>query len=166
MEIERVFRQSEWLMLDTVGDPEKLRRIANELIAEGFQETSILNWAAELESQKRQLQCIIDANGGTAEVWSLVDLQGRPINARVVNRRCHAEWEILDAFGHATGKRAPYRPRRRSVLARLGYSEVKEIRLAVAMIVFGVDDTSWANVEAVAAPKLVEDEPLSDEIVL
>ena len=43
MEIERVFRQSEWLMLDTVGDPEKLRRIANELIAEGFQETSILN---------------------------------------------------------------------------------------------------------------------------
>ena len=54
------------------------------------------------------------------------------------------------------GERVPYRPRRKSMLARQRYVEAKERRLAAAMIVFGIDDADWARVEAVPVPKLAE----------
>ena len=42
LEIERLFRQSEWLMVNTGGDPEKLRGIVNELVAKGLQENKLI----------------------------------------------------------------------------------------------------------------------------
>jgi hypothetical protein len=155
--LETLFRESEWLMLNTGGDPEKLRRISTELGASGLQDTTLLKWAAELEGQKQKLQGHIDANGGVAEVWTLVDIHGRAINAKVVNCGWGAKWEILDASGRGTGKRLPYRAHTQSALTRRGYAEVRKGQPATAMIVFGVEGAAWAHVEPVPALKIGDD---------
>ncbi len=117
---------------------------------------SMLEWAAELDAEKMRLQAEIDQQGGQADVWVLRDLSGNEINAKVVNGRTSAEWVLLDAFGHVTRPRLPYRPLQQADLQKKGYLEACERRPATAMIIFASSGANWPHVEAVVKPAATE----------
>ena len=109
----------------------------------------LLDWAAELESEKQQLQAQIARNGGQADVWVLRDLDGHEVNARVHNGRYNTCWEILGHDGKPIGQKVTYRPARKATLAEKGFVERWERRQAKAMIVSGLAGARWPHVEAV-----------------
>jgi hypothetical protein len=114
--------------------------------------TGLLNWARELEAEKGQLQAEIDARGGVAEVWVLRTLSGEGVNAMAVNARNSACWQLLDSSGKPLRSWLPYRPIREQALRCRGYCEVRAVRCARAMILFGGSGAEFARVEAVVDP--------------
>jgi hypothetical protein len=113
------------------------------------QAQELLHWAADLESEKQQLQAKIELSGGQAEVWVLCDLHGNEVSAGVRNGPYSAYWQILDACGRPTGERVPYRPASEATLRKQGYTERWCKRPAKAMIVFGRSGAVWPRAEAV-----------------
>ena len=119
--------------------------------ATGTLGASVLRWADELDTKRQRIQVRIDLKGGLANVWVLHDQSGQPVRARVVNGKYGPIWQILNSIGKPTGKILPYRPRNQARLHSQGFTEVKERRPAVAMILFDGSGGKGPRVEAVIA---------------
>lgn len=81
-----------------------------------------------------------------------------PVNARVVNGKNQAQWEVLLPPGSGV-QRLPYRPREEKELRRYGYQEVNRRGPARAMILFGSSGATWPRIEAVLDELGVVPEP-------
>jgi hypothetical protein len=154
---ERLWHQFKAVLCHGNQDAARLESVVERLAKCDPSVESLMQWAADLEVEKRRLQTEIDRSHGCTFVWALYKLPKREVVARVVNGPRYAEWEILDGSGRATGDRLPYRPIREAVLQQRGYTEASEKRPAMAMIVFGRSGANWPRVEAVVKPTVNEE---------
>lgn len=80
-------------------------------------------WASGMMGNLYETCAQVAENGGKASFPALFDLEGNPVNARLIEGKYDWCWMLLDEQGHSTSKFAPHAPSRPSTLAKRGLME-------------------------------------------
>lgn len=94
----------------------------------------VTQWASSLSARRDAIAADLLRSGGTSDFDALFDLDGNWIPARIIDGTWGPRWMVLDANGRSTGVFLPARPKRRSTLAKRGYTVGRVTRPAAAVI--------------------------------
>jgi hypothetical protein len=83
----------------------------------------VSQWASGCMAQLYEYCAQIAENGGKASFPALFDLDGQPVNAKLVAGKWDWCWLLLDGNGKSLGKFVPHSPSKPSTLERRGYRE-------------------------------------------
>jgi len=145
---------------DYASEADKHREKAKQADQEAFDSFErcdtdgfLSQWASRITADKHRLAAQIAERGGTWQFPALFDLEGRPVNAKLIDGRYGRCWALMEGEtnGPFTGEFVTAFPKRPSTMTKKGFFEGEVVREAYADIRgsgTGLSGNAWAQVVA------------------
>lgn len=115
------------------AEDQKAREIYERSDTDGF----LSEMVSRLNAEKLRLEAQLISQGGVSEFDALFDLDGKIVDAKIVNTKYGVRWMVF-SNGTPTGEFLPLKPVRKDTLRKRGYTEGRVVRKAT--VVFSKGD--------------------------